>query len=61
MAKILSDHQNKASGQTPEQYQDFIIGGSLIVVAFCVYLSTMSRSISYIDGGEITTVLWTLG
>ncbi|MGC8653058.1 MAG: glycosyltransferase family 117 protein [Candidatus Kryptoniota bacterium] len=26
-----------------------------------VYLSTMSRSITYIDAGELTTVLWTLG
>jgi len=26
-----------------------------------VYLSTMSRSIAYIDAGELTTVLWTLG
>ncbi len=33
----------------------------IAAVAFLIYIQTMSRSISYIDGGEITTDLWTLG
>jgi hypothetical protein len=33
----------------------------IATLSFLVYLSTMSRSIPYIDGGELTTVLWTLG
>lgn len=40
---------------------DFMTAGALTVLSFVVYLCTMSRSIPYIDGGELTTVLWTLG
>jgi len=40
---------------------DLTIAGSLTILSFTVYLFTMSRSIPYIDGGELTTVLWTLG
>ncbi len=40
---------------------DFLIAGNLTALSFLIYLLTMSRSIPYIDGGELTTVLWTLG
>lgn len=40
---------------------DLSIACLLALLTFFVYLQTMSRSISYIDGGEITTDLWTLG
>lgn len=40
---------------------DLLISGIIAVFSFLIYFSTMSRSISYIDGGEITTDLWTLG
>lgn len=40
---------------------DFVTAGALTALSFVVYLFTMSRSIPYIDGGELTTVLWTLG
>lgn len=38
-----------------------MIAGSLAAFSLVIYLFTMSRSIPYIDGGELTTVLWTLG
>jgi len=41
--------------------KDSIIAAALTVLSFFIYRSTMSRSMPYIDGGEITTVLWTLG
>lgn len=40
---------------------DVIIACIIAAIALLVYFQTMSRSISYIDGGEITTDLWTLG
>lgn len=40
---------------------DFLISGIVIALSLLVYLFTMSRSIPYIDGGELTTDLWTLG
>ncbi len=40
---------------------DYFIASSLAAISLLAYLFTMSRSISYIDGGELTTVLWTLG
>jgi hypothetical protein len=46
---------------SPLKRWNLITSISLSAVSFFVYLSTMSRSMSYIDGGEITTVLWTLG
>ncbi len=61
MPKIPRDNQSKTSLLSSEDFKDFIISGSLIALSFCVYLSTMSRSMPYIDGGEITSVLWTLG
>ncbi|OYV88299.1 MAG: hypothetical protein B7Z63_00795 [Ignavibacteriae bacterium 37-53-5] len=40
---------------------DLIISSIITAFAFLIYISTMSRSIQYIDGGELTTDLWTLG
>ncbi len=40
---------------------DLIISSIITAFAFLIYISTMSRSIPYIDGGELTTDLWTLG
>lgn len=40
---------------------DYLIAAGLIALSFLIYIFTMSRSVPYIDGGELTTVLWTLG
>ena len=40
---------------------DFLIAAISTALSLIFYLLTMSRSIPYIDGGELTTVLWTLG
>ncbi len=41
--------------------QDRIIAGIVVALSLLVYIHTMCRSIPYIDGGELTTDLWTLG
>lgn len=40
---------------------DLIISGIVFAFAFLIYIQTMSRSMPYIDGGELTTDIWTLG
>ena len=40
---------------------DLILSAIVAAFSFLIYLQTMSRSIPYIDGGELTTDLWTLG
>ncbi len=44
-----------------ERSKNRLIALGVTFLSFAFYLSTMSRSIPYIDGGELTTVLWTLG
>jgi len=43
------------------RFTDIIAASAITFLSFAVYMSTMSRSIPCIDGGELTTVLWTLG
>ncbi len=43
------------------QRTDYLTASILTALSFLIYIFTMSRSIPYIDGGELTTVLWTLG
>ncbi len=45
----------------PFEKTDYIVGAILTGLSLLIYSFTMSRSIPYIDGGELTTVLWTLG
>lgn len=40
---------------------DLILSAIVAAFSFLIYIQTMSRSIPYIDGGELTTDLWTLG
>lgn len=40
---------------------DFITAFLLSLLSFLIFFPTMCRSVPYIDGGELTTVLWTLG
>ncbi|MCL5035219.1 MAG: DUF2723 domain-containing protein [Bacteroidetes bacterium] len=54
---------NKVPSNASTRFErlDFLIAGNLAAISFLIYFFTMSRSIPYIDGGELTTVLWTLG
>ncbi len=40
---------------------DLLISAIVAAFSFLVYIQTMARSVPYIDGGELTTDLWTLG
>lgn len=41
--------------------EDFLISSIIVGLSLVVYISTMARSVPYIDGGELTTDIWTLG
>jgi Protein O-mannosyl-transferase TMEM260-like len=49
------------AGEARVSRLDVIIASTIAAFTFLVYIFTMSRSIPYIDGGELTTDLWTLG
>ncbi len=52
---------NEASPSIAVGRLDLIISAIVAAFSFLIYIQTMSKSIPYIDGGELTTDLWTLG
>ncbi len=55
------EQSRKAAAPLELSRTDLIIFGIVSALAFSIYIFTMSRSVPYIDGGELTTDLWTLG
>ncbi len=58
-ARSLPEH--RVAQLVPFDRSDYLVSAGLALASFCVYLFTMSRSVPPIDGGELTTVLWTYG
>ncbi len=59
--RLRRDTEAGPAGGLAVSRLDLIISGIVFAFAFLIYIQTMSRSIPYIDGGELTTDIWTLG